>query len=244
MNLVAKLQSLTNQTCRDEDGGEWKLKLLPPMSDAEIAALEKKLPCPMPADIRAALKFARGVENNVGDRVEIAALDDSGFGIEEIFPFAHALANDGAGNFWVVDLLPDSTAWGPVYFACHDAPVIIYQSADVAEFLDAYLKLEQSPGKDKGPLHQVAEIAVGAVWANEPNKLDRAEALAKGDVELKTFAESLDDSWRIFDLRNAKTGDGFAWGRAKSPDDITRWKTLPIFAYKPKKSLMKRLFGK
>jgi len=33
------------------------------------------------------------------------------------------------------------------------------------------------------------------------------------DRELKSFAETLDGSFQLIDLRNAKTGDGFSWGR-------------------------------
>ena len=36
---------------------------------------------------------------------------------DEIFPHGLPIAADGYGNFWVIDLLPSSADWGPIYFA-------------------------------------------------------------------------------------------------------------------------------
>lgn len=242
MTLAERFQAIKGRRFNDEDDEAYELLLLPPMSDAEIAALEKQLPCPIPADIRAALKVTRGFENGPLDVFEISGMLVGGFGMEEIFPHPFPIAHDGFGNYWVVDLLPTSTSWGPIYYACHDAPVVHYQCANVEEFFDAVLEMMEPPYK--GPLDFVHGEANHTVWSKESNTIERAAALRSPDPEVRAFAETLADEWLIVDLRKPKVGDGFVWGRAKSPDDIKRWKTLPIFAYKPKKSAFQRFFKK
>src|SRR5262245_40200057 len=139
MTLAQRFEGLRGRRFADEDGEEYELALLPPMAAHEIAELEKKLPCPIPGDIRALLSVTRGLENAPLDVFVIAEIMD-GFGIDEIFPCAWPIAHDGVGNYWVIDVLPSSTTSGPIYFACHDAPVIVYQSADLGQFLDALLE--------------------------------------------------------------------------------------------------------
>lgn len=242
MTLADRFQALRGRHVTDEDGEDYELSLLPPMSDADIGALEKLLPCPIPADIRAVLKITRGFENGPLDTFDVGGALEGGFGIEEIFPHALPIAHDGFGNYWVVDLLPESTTWGPIYFACHDAPVIHYQCANLSEFLDGLLEMMQPPYK--GSLDFVHGDANRTVWSTEPGTIEHAAALTAADAEVRAFAQTLAGGWLIVDLRTPKTGDGFAYGRAKLPEDIKRWKTLPMWAYLPKKSLFQRLFGK
>ncbi len=242
MNLAERFQSLKGRHITDEDGEEYTLELQPAMSDADIAALEKQLPCPIPADIRAALKITQGFVNGPLDAFDIGGVLKNGFGFDEIFPHAFPIAHDGYGNYWVVDILPSSRDWEPIYLACHDAPVIVYQCATLLEFLDAFIDLAQTP--NTGPLNFTRyDGGPWRIW-DKPNTIDRPTALSGSDPELRAFAETLADEWLIVDLRNPKIGDGFAWGRAKSRDDIKRWKTLPMWAYLPKKSLLQRIFGK
>lgn len=51
------------------------------------------------------------------------------------------MAHDGFGNYWVADLTSRSTEWGPIYFACHDPPVVVFQSPNLSHFLAEVLKL-------------------------------------------------------------------------------------------------------
>jgi hypothetical protein len=48
------------------------------------------------------------------------------FEFDQVFSYGLPIAADGYGYFWVVDLHPDTTTSGPIYFACHDAPVMLY----------------------------------------------------------------------------------------------------------------------
>ena len=77
----------------NEDGVEAPFTLLPPMTDAEIGAFEKTLPCRLPDQIRELLKFARGFQGILED---VSFADpDFVFGCEDIFPHAIPLAGDG-----------------------------------------------------------------------------------------------------------------------------------------------------
>ena len=55
-------------------------------------------------------------------------------------PAGLPIAADGSGNFWVLDLTPDTVEVAPVFFHCHDAPVLLYQAPDLATFLDEVVK--------------------------------------------------------------------------------------------------------
>jgi hypothetical protein len=60
---------------------------------------------------------------------------------KEVFPNGIPIARDGFGNFWVLDLTPQTAKTAPVFFACHDAPVILYQSSDIASFLTEVFRM-------------------------------------------------------------------------------------------------------
>src|SRR5262245_4450235 len=108
----------------DEDGDAVVLELQPPLSAAQVEAFAATLPCPLPADVRALLAFCQGFDGPL-DVVDFTG-EQCSFEQKEIFPHGVPIAADGFGNFWVVDLQPSSRHWGPIYFACHDAPVVLY----------------------------------------------------------------------------------------------------------------------
>jgi hypothetical protein len=107
-----------------EDGEPVRLELLPPLSDSERTAFEGRLPCPLPSEVRELLSVCSGFEGSAVDLVDFTGVRCL-FTYEAVFPHGLPIAADGFGNFWVVDLLPTSQGWGPIYFACHDAPVIL-----------------------------------------------------------------------------------------------------------------------
>ncbi len=64
------------------------------------------------------------------------------------------------------------------------------------------------------------------------------------DPELRAFARGLPDGMRLCDLRAARTGDGFAWGRGGPGAPLRRHGDLRLFACAPPRpSLWRRLFG-
>src|SRR5688572_27745772 len=131
--LADALREIDGRRLVDADGEETIVKLQPPATDEQLRRLQAGLPCPLPDEIRDALRVTTGLAD--GPLESFSLLDLEGFGLEEAFPHAYSLAHDGYGNYWVLDLLPGSTDWGPVFYACHDPPVIAYQAPSIEAFL-------------------------------------------------------------------------------------------------------------
>ena len=225
-----------------EGGDALELDYLPGLTPGEIAKIESELPCPMPGELRDLLGVCSGIEGGLLDWIRFSG-DPSAFAMDEVFPNGRAIAGDGCGNFWIVDLLPSSTAWGPIYFACHDAPVILYQCDSLAVFVEESFRLCLPP--NKGLLDDVSEDRIRQIWDTNP---DLVESGAPGaDPQIASFASELGAGWFISDLRAAKPGDGFSWGRFGPRTEVRRFGDLPIFAYrKPvaKKGFLAGLFGR
>jgi hypothetical protein len=144
--------------------------------------------------------------------------------LEELFPSGLPIAHDGSGNFWVRDVTP-------VFFLCHDPPVVLFQSVDVETFVhDA---AEGSP---------LDRDALFAVWRTNPGTVDHAAALT-GDAELHAFAAELDERFLFVDLRAPVRGDGFSWGRYGPRTDVRRHGSARLFAYAQPEP-RRRLFGR
>jgi hypothetical protein len=233
----------------DESSTVTTLKLLPPLNDAEMRDLESSLPCPLPAEARELFSYCRGLDGglegaftDIVQEVEFSGLGD-GFGLEEIFPHAVAIVHDGAGNFWVIDLVMDSTSWGPIFYACHDPPVIVYQTDSLAHLISQLLRLGNSPWESE--LAEVADERAGRVWLENPGVMTHEQCLSSGDADLEAFARSLDETWLFVDLRRPRLGDGFSWGRyGARPDLLRRHGETRLFAYQQQKSLWQRLLGR
>src|SRR6266540_4177045 len=160
--LADTLEQLRGLELRDEDGAVEILELLPPATDAEVSALEARLPAALPADIRAALSVSIGLVN--GPLESFTLLGLNGFGLEEVFPSAHSIAGDGYGNFWVVDLHPDSRSWSPVWYACHDPPVIVYQASTVEQFLRGATTGQGFSWGRYGPITACKRHGTAPIW--------------------------------------------------------------------------------
>jgi hypothetical protein len=226
-------------TLIDEDGQVVTLELLPGLSQAELRDFARQVPCPVPQEITELLSACRGFYGTI-EQVEFSGID-LGFAFEAIFPFGLAIAADGWGNFWVVDLHPHSEYWGPIYFACHDAPMILYQADTVEEFLSELFKMFNPPHESL--VDDVHEDRLARVWQSNPGVLSYEQCLQSEDPVLSAFTRELDDSFQIVDLRQAKPGDGFSWGRYGPRTVVKRYGAHAVYAYKKPKSLISRLFG-
>lgn len=238
MSLVEIIKDAQSQTLLDEDGQEVSLELLEPLSDSEIADFARTLPCPLPSDVREVLTFCRGFEGVVADVVDFTGRDMF-FGIPTIFPDGIPIAADGFGNYWVVDLTRHSTEFGPVYFACHDAPVVLYQCDTVATFLSELFQLCAPPHRSL--IDDVHEDRLFQVWRKNPDVREVADCLESPDASLREFAATLDPTWQIVDLRAAEPGFGFSWGRYGANTELLRFGALPIFAYRRPRRLLSRV---
>jgi len=200
------------------------------------------LPCPLPATIRELLGYCRGFSGLGVELVDFTGRDCN-FEQAEVFPHGLPIAADGYGNFWVVDLLPGSREWAPIYYASHDAPVILFQSPSFEHFLEELIKLDRPP--HRSAVDDVHEDRLFEVWRKNPGVLSHEQGLASSDPVLADFARQLDPAFQIIDLRKGEIGAGFSWGRHGPRTIVKRFGTLPVFAYcqPPRQSIWKRVFG-
>jgi hypothetical protein len=227
-------------TLIDEDGNVVTLELFHGLSNTELQDFANRVPCRIPPEIAELLGACRGFHGTV-DQVEFTGRDLM-FEFDAAFPYGLPIAADGYGNFWVVDLLPAAMKWGPIYFACHDAPVILYQADSLDQFLRELFRMFEPPHQSL--IDDVHEDRLAHVWRTNPRVLSHEQCLQSEDPILSAFARELDESFQIIDLRLAKPGDGFSWGRYGPKTQIQRFGTHAVFAYKKPKSLISRLLGR
>jgi hypothetical protein len=110
----------------DEDGHDVVVELRPPVPEAEVATLRAGYPVPLPAELVQLLAVTRGAEALLD--LDLTGRDHS-VELAELMPAGLPIAADGFGNFWVLDLTPDTAEVAPVFFHCHDAPVLLYPGA-------------------------------------------------------------------------------------------------------------------
>lgn len=213
-----------------------RLELLPPLSEGAIDELEARIPCPLPESIGELLRHTRGFANGPLESLDFAGLRT--FEFPQVFPGPIDIAHDGFGNYWVVDLTAGSTGWGPIYFVCHDPPVIVLQSPDLSHFLLEMLKLG-GPDRSRSLLDTVHEVHTLRVWRENPGLMDRDECAASDDPVLRSFAGELPEGSEVRDLRDAGVGEGFSWGRFGPRTQIRRAGDPPVFACEPR-SRMRR----
>ncbi len=241
--LAEALRALAGVPLTDEDGQTHVLELLPPATDEQIRKLEAGLPAPLPDEIRAALAVTTGLAN--GPLESFSLLDLEGFGLDEAFPHPYSIAHDGYGNYWILDLGPVPGPWGPVFYACHDPPVIAYQAETVEDFLREVIAMWQ-PGR-RSAVDRVHEDDVHRIWRDPAGLLTPAEAAGGDDPVLAAFAATVPGDGRIADLRDARPGQGFAWGRFGPRTELRRAGRERLWALMPpasKPGLLRRLFGK
>jgi cell wall assembly regulator SMI1 len=239
MSLLELIKAAEGMQIIDEDQNSDTLKLLPGLSDEEISTLERKLLAAIPSDVKALLAYTSGFENGPLESVDFTGA--LSFEMEELFPHGRPIAHDGFGNYWVIDLTSGSTEWGPIFFACHDPPVIVYQAANLLHFMEDVIRYSNPP--HKADLDEVHEKYSMKVWKQNPGVLSREECAKSKDMQLRAFAESLGGMFQIIDLRNPKLGDGFSWGRYGPQTVVRRHGQERIFAYEVRKSVFGKLFG-
>jgi cell wall assembly regulator SMI1 len=239
--LADALRRLADLRLRDADGHEQILKLQPPATEEEIRTLADRLPCPIPDDIRNALRVSKGLAN--GPLESFSLVDLEGFGLDDLLPCAYSIAHDGFGNYWVLDLLPRTTSWGPVFYACHDPAVLAYQSATIEEFLDDVIAMWQA-GR-RSPIDFVHEDVVNQIWRENPDALTPADLEYSTDVTLRAFAAELSSAAIVIDLRRAALGQGLSWGRFGPKTVVRRAGEERVWALIPperRPGLLARLF--
>jgi hypothetical protein len=239
--IERSLDRLLTTPLVDEDGDTVRPALLPGLSEAEIAEAERALGRPYPVEVRAILRRTRGVDGLLG------SIDFSGSGegqaLDELFPAAATIAEDGYGNAWVVDLLCENGGWGPIWFLSHDPPVALYQCDGLAAFLDELVRMHTPPHTSL--IDDVHEDRLLAVGRTHPGATPSELAAAGADPDLAAFGAKLGPGWIVVDCRGAQPGMGIAWGRFGPRTELRRHGDLQLFACrKPqKRGLLSRLRG-
>jgi hypothetical protein len=237
------IEFAVEQNLIDEDQKPVRVRLLPGLSKVDLDDLAHSLPVPPSGDVRELLEFCSGIEGTL-EQIDFSGRTlREGFGADFV-PYGLPIAHDGCGNFWVVDLQPGDTEWGPIYFCCHDAPVMLLQAATVNSFVNEVFKMYVPPHRSL--IDDVHEDRLFDVWRKNPGVIGYANAIASEDHDIQTFAASLGSDFEIIDLRTAPVGMGFSWGRYGPRSEVRRRGPKAIFAYrKPeKKSLISRLLGR
>ena len=239
--LHETLREVAGSRLVDEDGNEETLELLPPASQAEIAAAQSAIGCSIPTELREALHVSAGFEN--GPLESFGFLDHGGFGMDDVFPHAYPVGHDGFGNYWVLDIVEGRDECGPVFFACHDPPVIAFQSASVSVFVREVVALGQ-PGP-RSPIDIVHEDVTSAIWASKSGLINRETAQASHDAILSDFASGFPAEAVFADLRSPGIGDGFAWGQFGPKSEWKRAGANRLWAAVPprRRGLLSRLRG-
>ena len=213
----------------DEDGAEVELQLAPALATTEIDELAAEVGVPLSGELRTLLGSTAGIDGGPLETIDFTGRSLS-VGAPETFPCGLPIAGDGFGNFWIVDLAPDETETAPVFFLCHDPPVILYQSPDVGDFLHEAFRMLVPP--HASAVDDVHEDRLFNVWRANPGTIDHSAALA-GDEQLRTFAAELDDRFTFVDLRSSPVGMGFSWGRYGPRTELRRHGHERLFAYAP-----------
>jgi hypothetical protein len=228
MDAVQRLRSVAESTLVDSRGRAVSLRLLPGLDETELEALRGSFPVPLPTELLRLAGATRGVEG-------LLDLDLTGethsVEVGELMPAGLPVAADGFGNFWVLDLTPDTIDVAPVFFLGHDPAVLLYQAPDLATFIDEAVKRFEPPHRSQ--VEDVRQDRLHDVWGSRPGALPRKAALSSPDAALREFAATLDDAWTVVDLRHRQVGGGIAWGRHGPRTRLARHGWERIFGYAP-----------
>jgi hypothetical protein len=238
------IQSALEQNLVDEHRKPIHVHLLPRLTKKEVDDFSRSLLASPPDDVRDLLEFCSGIEGTL-EKIDFTgrSLSDY-FELDFLVPHGLTIAHDGCGNCWIVDMQPGATNWGPIYFCCHDAPVMLLQAVSVQQFMSEVFKMYIPPHKSL--VDDVHEDRLFEVWRKNPGVIVHADAVASPDPDIAAFAAGLDATFDVIDLRDAQIGMGFSWGRYGPKTEVRRFGSKPIFAYqRPEKtSLLSGLFGR
>jgi cell wall assembly regulator SMI1 len=225
MVLRASADNLTTK-----DGRPIFLQLGSGLTSEEIDNFQERLGVSIPAEIIDLLGITSGIEIKSLGYLDL--LGNYEFSFEEAFPMGLPILKDNAGNFWIVDIHPDTGAWRAIYFVCHDPPVIVIQARTLEDFLDQIIQAFKPPHTNL--LSYVQDEAVNQIYASSAYFIEPDQARRSPDVLLSTFANSLSNNCKLADLRHAQIGSGFNYGLYGPTTTVKRFGAEPIFAVEGK----------
>ena len=228
MTPKAFLEQLVSQEFQFEGGERFRISLKPPLNQQEITDFEQKLPGKLPADVAQLLGYASGFTFDVLRDVNFTDLHS--FALQGVFDCPLLLCDDEMGNCWVLDVKKDGS-WGNVFFVSLDPPVIVKQADDLTGF---FRDLQDFAGNDQpNELKRTQEKIIYDIWTNDADFIKPNEAKHLDDEQIRDFVKDLREKARIYDLRQAPDGKGFAYGKFGKNTRVLRYGNENLFAVIP-----------
>ncbi len=240
MTNLEIIKQLRERIFTDEDGEQYSLEFLPPLTNNELDNLKSKFPNHHIAEeLLEIMSMTKGWD---GYGLEQVYFDSIGsFGFFELSPHSICMGHDGFGNYWVLDINKRGTL-GKVFFVCHDPAVLIIHSQNLNEYLHHLLEFYENP--DEGYLNEIHEKVVRTVWKENPNVSSKSEFLQSNPSYSKFLSPFEGGEWAVADLRKGDNKEGFAWGKYDSNQYTVRHNEDLVWVLKnKKKGFFNRLFG-
>lgn len=180
--------------------------MLPAIPASRITALEQELGQPVSAEIKELLEYCGGIEGGalegmtfIGKRARYAYPPSMK---QRFLEFAM----DGFGNFWFYWQPIASNGLGPIFYYQHEGPMLFYQSANLVDFIDEWMRFTTPPYKSL--IDDVHEFRIKPIKELNLDLLDRSIVMSGGDEVLKEFICAREDDVLVYDFRRAEIGDG------------------------------------
>ena len=128
------IQAEVEQNLIDENRKPVLPRLLPDLTREELMSLGARWLCrhrTMSATFRSSVRAWKGML----EQIDFPRRSVRDGWKDVLLPYRHPTAHDGCANFWVVDPQLGSDNWGPIYFCCHDAPVMLFEAAPLQQFV-------------------------------------------------------------------------------------------------------------
>lgn len=130
------LQNALNEQFADSTGQAIRIALLGSGMGLNEEHFRSTFTRPIPVEVRELLAFASGF--SIGS-TEVQFTEHHMQGFDAFFPDWMELCGDGCGNFWVAEIQDETNEWNPVWFVCHDPPVVLRVADNLSDFLEQVL---------------------------------------------------------------------------------------------------------
>lgn len=223
MDLYNVVQSLAAEKLVGEDGGPCRASVMPLGSGMNEGGFRERPPKVMPPEFAALVEKCAGLQ--VG-YLEVLFTEHRLQGYGFLMADWMGVLEDGFGNHWAMELGASDPA-GPVWFVCHDPPVMTLAATTLAEFLDLVVDMHRK--KPRQNFNPLCDPHKDAKWVYDDPSRRGAPATTlqvSADPELAAAVASLPDDAIVFDLRAPATGAtdmgavrGFVWEGLDSYSD-------------------------
>lgn len=224
-SLFEIIRAFEEREFSSEDGDTFQIELQPACAREDYPWIRGKLPAD--PEIEALLERTSGFD--LGP-LEVRFDESlSGQFIPGLSAESISVLEDGFGNSWNVDIDPKSGKWKAVYFVCHDPPVVVVQSASLAEFLKDVFR-NFGPSEGQVTLDHIRDTAAMKVWNTGGVEVAATSLAGSLDPTLRRAAQAAGPNGVVADLRACRPGDGFRWPPGDRDGDVIRIGEEPVFA--------------